>query len=305
MTWRHDPITDLDLMAYADGQLDAARRQTVEAHLAATPDDAAMVDAIIAQNADLRLALAGIAEEPVPERLKAVLEREPGPWLRPAVKAASLVGAIVVSGLGGWWFAQDRGPDTTPPAFLAALPATGGAVVETNGPSAAIVEEAVETAAPWAADQLSLMLSTPSLGAGFSKPVAQQLVEIDGRPTVRFTMTEPDGRRLSLFLQTRRAAEPPAVWLVDDPSVHPGPGAYWQDGPLVWAMTGDLQGADLADLARQIATAIELEPGLVPIDAEMTRLEAPDGDIQLSAEEALPRPALLPLDALPIELAGG
>ena len=271
MTWRHDPITDLDLMAYADGQPDAARRQTVEAHLAATPDDAAMVEAIIAQNAALRLALAGIAEEPVPERLKAVLEREPRPLLRPAVKAASLVGAIVASGLGGWWFAQDRGADTTPPAFLAALPATGGAVIEANGQSAAIVEEAVETAAPSAADQLSLMLSAPGLGAGFSKPVAQQLVEIDGRPTVRFTMTEPDGRAMALFLQTRPSTAAPDIHLVDTPT---GSTAYWQDGPLLWALTGEVEGVDLVALARHIGTAIDLEPRLGTADAEHTNLEA-------------------------------
>ncbi len=38
-----DPITDSDLIAFVDGQLDPMRRLEVEAHLAAHPDAAARV----------------------------------------------------------------------------------------------------------------------------------------------------------------------------------------------------------------------------------------------------------------------
>ncbi|MCP6559629.1 zf-HC2 domain-containing protein, partial [Klebsiella pneumoniae] len=38
-----DPITEHDLNAYVDGQLDLARRIEVEGHLAARPDIAAQV----------------------------------------------------------------------------------------------------------------------------------------------------------------------------------------------------------------------------------------------------------------------
>ena len=92
MSWQHDPITDLDLMAYADGQLDAARRATVAAHLATAPEDAAMVEAIMAQNEALRRTLLPIAREAVPDRLKAVLERDRQPAWRPLLQGAAGAG---------------------------------------------------------------------------------------------------------------------------------------------------------------------------------------------------------------------
>jgi anti-sigma factor RsiW len=313
MSWRHDPITDLDLMAYADGQLDAARRQTVEAHLAATPTDAAMVEAIMAQNAELRASLSGIAEEQVPERLKAVLERDPEPLLRPLLKVASVLALMATSGLGGWWLGQ--GPDrqtATPPAFLAGmapdLEAIGRGTADADAPVAAVAGEAVETPMPWLADQVALTLAAPSLGASFVSPELDRLVDGDGRPTIRFKLAGPEGRQLDLYLQTRKPTVPADVRLVEaGAETHGGTAAYWQDGPLVWALTGDIAGQELVTLARTIAMAIELEPNLGAIDAELTSLDGPNAPVQLSADDpqSLPTRALPSLERLPIELIGG
>lgn len=310
MSWRHDPITDLDLMAYADGQLDAARRLTVEAHLATHPEDRAMVEAIMAQNAALRTALAGIAEEPVPERLKAVLEREPRPLWRPTLQAASVLALVSASAAGGWWLGQGGGvAGVAPPAFLAGLDLDAEpdelVTIDSTGAVPALAEEAVQLSPAWLADAVSLRLAAPGLGAAFSAPELQRLVEADGRPTVHFALDDPDGRRLSLYLQTRPATAPAQVRLAEGTSAaHGRPAAYWQDGPLVWALTGDVQGADLRDLAERIAVAIELVPSLGAIEAELTRHADGIEPVQVSAEE-MPPPPPPALQLLPIELAGG
>lgn len=319
MSWRHDPITDLDLMAYADGQLDAARRRTVEAHLAARPDDAAMVEAIMAQNAELRASLSGIAEEAVPERLKAVLERDPAPFFRPLLTAASVAALMLTSGLGGWWLGHDPGRlGAAPPAFLAGmapgLEANGLATAERNSPVAAVAAEMVETPLPWLGEQVALTLAAPSLGASFVSPELHHLVDEDGRSTVHFKLAGPEGRQLDLYLQTRKPTVPAEVRLVDAGADAPGgTTAYWQDGPLVWALTGDIAGEELEALAQTIAMAIELEPNLGAIDAELTSLDGPSAPVQLStpvqltADDAQPPPerALPSLERLPIELIGG
>lgn len=310
MSWRHDPISDLDLMAYADGQLDAARRQTVEAHLAAHPEDAAMVEAIMAQNAALRTTLAGIAEEPVPERLKAVLERDPRSLWRPTLQAASVLVLVTASGAGGWWIGQGGNvAAVAPPAFLAHLDLdseTGEVMsIESTGAVPALAEEAVQLSPTWLSGALSLRLVAPDLGATFSAPELQRLVDVEGRPTVLFALDDTDGRRLSLYLQTRPATAPAQVRLVEGAGAAlRAPAAYWQDGPLVWALTGDAQGADLRALAERIAMAIELVPALGAVEAELTRQADSIEPVQVSAEEmpALPVPLLQPL---PIELAGG
>lgn len=315
MSWQHDPITDLDLMAFADGQLDAARRATVEAHLATAPEDAAMVEAIMAQNEALRRTLLPIAREPVPERLKAVLERERRPVLRPLAESAAVLALVAASGLAGWWLGQGRTDvAAAPPAFLAGL--TGSVASAPIGETATVAEtmvadEVIETAPAWFSDRVTLELAAPSLGDSFSRPELQRLVEIEGRPTVRFELAGPEGRQLALYLQTRQPMAPAAPRLVEpDAAAHTAPTAYWQDGPLVWALTGEAEGAELVALAERIAMAIELQPRLGPVDAEHTGRQPQDpGTIRLTADEGEILPATLPdipaLQLLPIELAGG
>lgn len=307
MSWRHDQITDLDLMAYADGQLDAARRQAVELFLAASPEDALMVEAIMEQNADLRVALSGVAKEAVPDRLMAVLERErrPRPILRPALKAAALAALMIMSGLGGWWVGHD--PRPMPPAFLAVAPGPidgeAAAVIKTMGMGG--IEEAVETALPSRTDRLGLRLAAPDID--LAELAVAELLEMGGRPTLQLRLAESGGRSLALYLQTRRTAEPATVRLVEAGAGYPGPAAYWQDGPLVWALTGDVAAAELSALAEELAAAMLLEPDFASLDAELIDHAAPAPGVQLTADDpvVLPRLELPVLQSLPIELVGG
>jgi anti-sigma factor RsiW len=285
MSFNRDQITELDLMAYADGRLDAVRRRAVEAHLASDPDARALVEAFVRQNECLRRALDPIAAEPVPRRLEAVLERPEPRGLRPLLQAASVLGLALLSGFGGWWVGTTSSPTAgTPPPFLAGLEGNSSSSPilgsleplarppgETRAAGAGLPEHGmVERAAPWFTDRVTVELKAPSLGASVASPELQRLVEIDGKPTVRFELAGPDGRAMALYLQTRPSGAAPDIHLVETAT---GSTAYWQDGPLLWALTGEVEGADLVALARHIGTAIDLEPRLGTADAEHTNLE--------------------------------
>ncbi len=283
MTFDREQITEIDLMAYADGRLDPVRRRAVEAHLANDPEAKALVMAFVEQNESLRRSLAPIAAEPVPDRLAAALEGPPPRSWRSALQAASVVGLAVLSGLGGWWLGTHAVTvAANPPTFLDNLEprptstvlgslepltrSTAGTTAETvRVPESGVVE----TAAPWFTDRVTVELRAPALGDHFASPEMQRLVEIDGKPTVRFELAGPDGRAFALYLQIRQNTERPDIHLVDG---HAGSTAYWQDGPLSWALTGEAAGAELEAFAEHIGTAIELEPRLGTIDAEHTDL---------------------------------
>jgi len=285
MSFDREPITALDLMAYADGRLDPVRRRAVEAYLAGHPEARGLVETFIEQNASLQHSLAPIAAEPVPDRLLAALEgqaRSRSPLA--LLQAASVLGLAVLSGLGGWWFGSRAAPvATTPPAFLAGLElpqvgtvlgslapraeSTGEPAGETAGPSEPKV---FERTAPWFTDRVTVELRAPALGDRVASPELQRLIEIDGKPTVRFELAGSEGRALALYLQTRPSSTAPDIRMVETSR---GSTAYWQDGPLVWALTGDAAAAELQALAEQIGTAIELEPRLGTVDAEHTELE--------------------------------
>jgi hypothetical protein len=69
-------ISDERLMAYADGELDGAARAEVEAALARDPELARTVERHRALSARLRAGYADVLQEPVPERLSALLGAE-------------------------------------------------------------------------------------------------------------------------------------------------------------------------------------------------------------------------------------
>lgn len=280
------PITELDLMAYADGWLDPLRRQVVEAHLAASPEDASMVEAIVEQNRMLQDALGGIAEEPLPPRFEAVLwcERQPVRQ-RPLMRVAAAAAMVIASGIGGWWLGASGtlGPDDARvPVFLQALAPEPEATMDNvatglEAPVAPLDHEGgIETAPPWFSDRVTLELAAPSLGSSFAAPELQRLIDLDGRSTVRFELASPDGRPLALYLQTRPSETVTDLRLVENPA---GATAYWRDGPLLWALKGEAAPAELEALARRIGVAIELTPRLGPADAEHTALPVPTGDL--------------------------
>lgn len=70
---------ELTLMAYADGQLDAAARREVEAALAADPALAARVQQHQALARRVTAAFGPALEEPVPDRLRQLLQPAPSP----------------------------------------------------------------------------------------------------------------------------------------------------------------------------------------------------------------------------------
>ncbi|TXI20366.1 MAG: hypothetical protein E6Q67_09335, partial [Roseateles sp.] len=65
-----DPISEQDLHAFVDQALDAERRREVQAYVDRHPEAAARLAQIASQRQALRSALAPIADEPIPERLR-------------------------------------------------------------------------------------------------------------------------------------------------------------------------------------------------------------------------------------------
>ncbi|WP_367161396.1 anti-sigma factor, partial [Mesorhizobium sp.] len=100
MTAIVDPVTDADLDAYVDDQLDVARRIEVEAFLSARPEVAARVMSDLRTRDELRVALAGpgamarTATTDAARRLERVLARDRAfSVLQRAAAAAVLVAA--------------------------------------------------------------------------------------------------------------------------------------------------------------------------------------------------------------------
>lgn len=94
--------SDMEIMAYADGELDAESARTVEAALARSPEARARLRQYVESAAMARAAFGHVAHEPAPERLLRALHRPKAPaWYRAALPMAASLAALAVGvGLG-------------------------------------------------------------------------------------------------------------------------------------------------------------------------------------------------------------
>ncbi len=271
-------IEERDLLAHVDGRLAPERRRAVERWLDERPHERARLEAYARQNEALRRELGGVAAEPVPPALRAVVEGTPPPGgrarrrpTRTAV-AAALATLVCLSGGLGWWLGQRADEHGRARDFVAALsalpppPAEAGAPLQATGPGAAAPLD-------WFEQTIAMDLRAPDLGEAGWRLQRRDLVDVDGRPTVRLGYVDRRGRELDVYLRKRWSATrgEPRIAITDHGEVR---AAHWYDGPLVWAVVGDLPAAELEHLGRRAHGSMRLRP--VPQGGRMRQVEPLD-----------------------------
>ena len=105
-------ITDEQLSAWVDGELDALERDQVQAWLQTHPDDMARVRAWAADREALGRLFGSVLHEPAPDALKATVwrreSRTPPLWARAAAAAGLVVGGALAGGGLVWQWQQQR-----------------------------------------------------------------------------------------------------------------------------------------------------------------------------------------------------
>jgi anti-sigma factor RsiW len=258
MTSPRNIAEQLDVMAYADRQLDPPRRRQVEVNLTHSPDLLETARAIAMQNEAILAAHTSILEEPVPKRLLSTLE-DTGPTRRLTTLARIAAVAVVAlaTGAAGWWGGQWLGVANSDDAtsFLEIVTSTEPPEAWRTIPTAAL--PAAAQPLQWLSERVMLELRAPSLMAQGYRLIGKVLVEINGEPAVRLTYQRDDGETISLFMRTRWRDTPPTVSLDDSGGAA---AAYWFDGPMMWVLTGDAEADELGALADTIHGTTRLEP---------------------------------------------
>ncbi|HVO88441.1 MAG TPA: anti-sigma factor [Casimicrobiaceae bacterium] len=247
------PISDADLHAYADGQLDRARLAEVEAALARDPSLALQVDEIRRQNALLRQATEAWLEEPIPQRLIDAATAKAGGWqrVRPALPYAAAAAMLVV-GMSIGWFARDAQLERTgTPTTFARQAALTHVLYATDVNRPVEVWAAEEKRlATWLTRRLGFAVHAPDLNSAGFALVGGRLVAGNEKPTALF-MYE-DGAKHRLTLQVRKQAEGTREtafrYAVED-----GVGVfYWIDDACGYALSGNFDRAQLLSIARLV-----------------------------------------------------
>ncbi len=238
--------SDKELHAYVDGALDAEKQRALEAYLAASPEDAGRVGAYLEQKAGLHTLYDAVLDEPLPERLRV-------PEKRLARRRYAFAIGWLACGMALGW-------------MLAHLPALSGDSKRATLPRQAAVAHAVyvpEVRHPvevgadqqahlvaWLSKRLGSNLKVPVLSREGYELVGGRLLPGEAGAVAQFMYQDARGRRLTLYVSRHSGNERISAFRFsreDNVSVF-----YWIDGPLGYALSGDLPKTDLLEVATSV-----------------------------------------------------
>ncbi len=236
-------ITEADLHAYTDGQLDDARRVQVQAHLAQHAAAAEQVRVWREQNEALRVRYNPVLNEPLPQRLLAP-HAQRRRWQSYAIAAGAM-------GLGfalGWMVQSNR---TDQFVEAAALPRRAAVAYAVYAPE---VRHPVEVGADqqehlikWLSKRLGSDLKAPLLTQQGFDLVGGRLLPGGKGPVAQFMYQDARGQRITLYVSLRDAEPRDTAFRFsqeDKVSVF-----YWIDGKLGYALSGEMDRASLLAVA--------------------------------------------------------
>ncbi len=254
-----DPITEADLHAFIDGQLDVARRVDVEGYLSHSPTAAARVMADLHARDALRMALGASASRPPAPVMDAARRLERGlAWRRVASLLRRVASVAFLVGAG--WLAHEQGgllriADSSaappPPAFVE----DARNAHETAQARARMASQRGTPDYDPAEIRAETGIALPALPGGWRVVDAQVFPSRLGH-SVELEVDDPALGRASLFA-ARSAAAAAIAPTIARPALGTATHAtvYWQQGQDVFALTGAAPGPALERAAASLGAA--------------------------------------------------
>lgn len=246
-----DEISEVDLCAYVDDQLDAQRRVEVEDYLARHPEAAAMIMGDLRSRDQLRLAKCReVANEPRLVEAARLLDRS----LR-TVRLRRLVPqafAILLVGTTAWLGQDEVGEFLIARGEAAPVPAFVSEAAETHEAALLRAEYEPRTLNP-SIDGGRIKTATsivfPRLPPSWAVRDVQ-FVPTDDGPGLQISVSSGRGVPLTFFAVKTNARAPgkPSIFTRSGSDV-----AYWRSGQFGYALTGSLSPADLDREAEDLA----------------------------------------------------
>ncbi|MBS1181340.1 MAG: putative transrane anti-sigma factor [Proteobacteria bacterium] len=250
-------ITEADLNAYVDDELEPARRAAVEAHLADSPGDRERVAAWRQQAASLRALYDHVADEAVPTRLsprRIVAERRQG-FRRTATSVAAALALVILGGTGGWIGHGLATPGIAETTLIREAEAAHALYTpEVRHPVEVGREEGVHLS-KWLSKRLDRTLVIPDLASeGFSL-VGGRLLPAATSAAALLMYENGDGARITLYVVPHSGDET-AMRISSTGRLT---AVSWQAEALGCVLVGNLPRETLLELAK--ASYGSLEPG--------------------------------------------
>jgi len=240
------PIEENDLQAYADNQLDPARRAEIATYLAAHPEDAKRVQAYQRQNELLSAMFDPVLEEPVPAPLRRPEFLRWVRGLRYGAMAASLALAVMLG-----WYIRGTQQEEVVYTTLARQAAVAHVVYvpEVLHPVEVRAEQE-EHLTKWLSKRLGIPVHAPHLGAVGYELVGGRLLPGGEKPAAQFMYQDARGQRLTLYISAdSKDGKETAFRYAREGNVSV---FYWIDGSYGYALSGEMDRERLLTVAEAV-----------------------------------------------------
>lgn len=241
-------VTETELHAYVDGQLDSARRLEVEAYLAANPAQAERVRAYMLQTEKMHALFDSTLDEPIPE----TLHRRPARVTRNPMRYAALLAAALVGGTLGWTLRA-----TSPLTVAQTMPQRAAMAhlvyaPEILHPVEVSAKEEVHLA-QWLSKRLGGPVHAPQLRDLGFELVGGRLLPDQVGPAAQFMYQDGRGERLTLYVRNALSGNRETAFrYAQEGKVGV---FYWVDGPFGYALTGEFERRQLLRVAENVYRA--------------------------------------------------
>ena len=247
-------VSEQELQAHVDGWLDPARLPAVEAYLAAHPEEAARLAAYRRQTEALRAALGAPPGEDIPERLRAAARGQRSGWQTAWLRHAAAALVLLVAGFAAGWALRGT-PETENLAGLgtgAALVKQAAAAhrvysVEVRHPVEVRAEEAHLIA--WLSKRVGTPLKAPDLGSHGFRLVGGRLLPTAEGTAAQLMYEDHAGRRITAYMTANLTGGETAFRFAEEGRLA---AFYWLEGPLGYALVGELERGALIALAKSV-----------------------------------------------------
>jgi anti-sigma factor RsiW len=244
-----DAVNEGQLHAYVDGALTEAERTAVEAHLAAHPEDAARVRAYRAQNDALHRAFDPVLDEPHGLGFGAP-QRDRRRWAM--ALAATFAGGAVIGALLHAAWGSGRGAGGTVAIARHAAIVHAAYVPEVRHPVEVGAADEQHLVA-WLSKRLDTPVRAPSLADAGYRLLGGRLLPPPGdagaAPVALFMYENAQGKRLSLLVRREPTSRDTAFRFAQQGATNV---FYWIDGPLGYALAGELGREELSAVATAV-----------------------------------------------------
>lgn len=249
-------VSEDELHAFLDGELDPARRPAVEDWLAGHPEDGERLRLWQKQKDGLHRLFDPILDETVPPRLNvATLTMRRRPYASGLVRAAAALALVLAGGTAGWTLKAAQAPRAGVTTTIA------GEALAAHVVFAAEVRHPVEVPASdrghlvaWLSKRLDRPLTVPDLSAGGYALVGGRLLPAGAGPAAQFMYENQAGQRLTLYLRRNPGGGETAFRFAAEKGAE---AFYWLDGPFGYALAGTLPRDALMGLAESVYRQVE------------------------------------------------